>query len=94
MPAVASDYHRTKAAAALAQRGVYPKQGVLHGLMYGMVFAAGLAIGTAIGNLPSWIAMVIGLIVLIAAWFWGASVDRRYDEAVAEVAVDLAGDPS
>ncbi|MBU1335737.1 MAG: hypothetical protein KJ944_00070 [Alphaproteobacteria bacterium] len=89
MAMIPSDYYRTKAAAELAGRGLYPKQGVLHGLMYPMCFAAGMAMGTGLAGVPTWVTVTLSIAALAGGWFWGASIDNRYDAVVAERAVEM-----
>lgn len=88
MTPIPSHYYRQKAASELGAKGVYPKQGTLHGLMYGVTFSAGLTIGGGL-DLSSWASMVPGLIALAIGWFWGVSVDGAYDKAVAELAGEM-----
>ncbi|WP_170267276.1 hypothetical protein [Youhaiella tibetensis] len=54
-----------------------------------MCFAAGMAIGTELVGVPTWATVTLSIVVLAGGWFWGASVDYRYNAVVAERAGEM-----
>lgn len=90
MQSMPSDYHRERARAGLAARGLYPPQGRLHGIMYPMAIAAGMSSGVGLAGVPTWIVVAMSIAIFVAGLFIGFKIDDDYEQKVIDAAQELA----